>query len=38
LLPRLANRGQRHGGRGREFDVVVSDDGNLLKDPDFLPG
>jgi len=28
----LAHRGQRHGGRGGELDVVVADDGQFLRD------
>ena len=33
LLPRLAHRGQRHGGGGGEVDVVVADDGDVVGHP-----
>jgi len=38
LLAGLADRGERDCGRRREVDVVVADDGDVLGDPDLVPG
>jgi hypothetical protein len=38
LLAGLAHRRERDGGRCREVDVVVADDGDVLRHPDPVPG
>jgi len=38
LLAGLAHRGERHGRRRREVDVVVADERDVLWHPDLVPG
>ena len=38
LLAGLADRGERHGGRSCELDVVLADDREVFRHPDAMAG